>query len=133
MSPDMDELGKDRELVVECRDMIAEVWRASLEPSSAAVTVGDAARPLLLDAALAVSCGLGDWSDDAPDDVVVSSAQKDTSVVSNAPARTELPVGMKAKLTAELAVSPAIARLEATADAVSVLPPSKIVVTATAV
>jgi hypothetical protein len=100
-------------------DKSAEVWRASL-PSSATVTEEDAAKLLLLDAKIAVTCGLGD-------DIVALLV---VSGVSNA---TELLVGMKAKFATELAVSPAITRLEVTADAVPVLPPCNVIVIAAAV
>ena len=61
----------DGGLVVGFREMLptVEVWRASLEPSSATVTVGDAAKALLLDVMIAVSPG-------PCDDVAASSVAR---------------------------------------------------------
>ena len=89
--------------------MPPEVWSVGLEPSSAAVTVGDAEKPLpLLDAALAVSCGVSGWCGEAWDENAISSVVR---LVSNAaPGREELLVWR----IKSFAVSPAVTQLDVT-------------------
>ena len=96
--------------------MPAEVWSVGLEPSSAAVTDDDAAASMLLDvtiarlldAALAVSCGVSGWCGEAWDENAISSVVR---LVSNAaPGREELLVWR----IKSFAVSPAVTQLDVT-------------------